>query len=551
MRRLIALAVAATALIAGCSSGGSSTTAASGTATAAPMGVLTIGNEGGETWPCQFNPFNPSVYWQSFGIMYESLDYVNPLRNGEVRPMLATSYAWSPDKRKLSFDIRSGVTWSDGKPFTAADVLYTFNLIHKNPGLDLYSLFSGHIISGVSATGSTFTVTFYKAAAPYFFYIADQIPIVPEHIWSTVGNPVAYPDRAAIGTGPFTMHVCTPANVEYTANLHYWMPGEPHVAKVEYPAYTTSGPCNLDLATGKAQWGGQFIPNIDQFYVARDPAHNHYWEPPVANLALFPNLTSGATSKLAVREAISYALNRTTISTVGEGTQEPPANQTGIVTPTFTSWINTAADQSFGYPSASRGPNLDKAKSLLASAGYSPSHPLALNVITVSGYTDWDASLNEMKQELAPIGINLTVLDQAQQTYNDNLFKGNFQLAYYADAPGPTPYYELRQVLDSTNSAPIGQDAATNFERYSNPAVDRLFDAYAVASPSQQVNIVKAIEVHMLADVPIIPIVEEVDWYQYSTKMFTGWPTPSDPYAQPQPSQTPDIGQVLLGLKAV
>ena len=53
----------------------------------------------------------------------------------------------------------------------------------------------------------------------------------------------------------------------------------------------------------------------------------------------------------------------------------------------------------------------------------------------------------------------------------------------------------------------------------------------------------------MLSDVPVIPVTEAVDWYQYNTGSFTGWPTPSNPYAQPAAYNYPDWGQVLLHLR--
>ena len=52
----------------------------------------------------------------------------------------------------------------------------------------------------------------------------------------------------------------------------------------------------------------------------------------------------------------------------------------------------------------------------------------------------------------------------------------------------------------------------------------------------------------MTNDVPIIPVVEAVDWYQYDTGPFSGWPTPSNPYAQPSAYSYPDNEQVLLHL---
>jgi len=81
--------------------------------------------------------------------------------------------------KTLTFTVRSGVKWSDGVPFSAADVLYTFNLLKKYPALDLNAVWS--VLSSVSSTGDKVTFDFKSAAVPYFYYIADQVPIVPQH----------------------------------------------------------------------------------------------------------------------------------------------------------------------------------------------------------------------------------------------------------------------------------------------------------------------------------------------------------------------------------
>jgi peptide/nickel transport system substrate-binding protein len=338
---------------------------------------------------------------------------------------------------------------------------------------------------------------------------------------------------------------CTPNNIQYVANPKYWQKGKPYIQKVEYPAYLDNGPANLDLASGKAQWGSQFIPNIQAFYLSKSP-NNHTWSPPVTNVEIFPNLdpSHAATSKLAVRQAIASAIDRKQIATIGEGGQQPAANQSGVVLPTFQKYYDASAVSAAGYDT----PNQDKAKQLMQSAGYSSSNPLKLTIITITGYTDWDASLAVIKQELAPIGIELTISDLAQQTYDQKLFTGDYDLAYYGEAGGPTPYYELRQLLYSKNSAPIGQQANSNYERYNNPAVDALFDQYPTASDTDQVSIIKQIEAKMISDVPIIPTTESVDWFQYNTTDIQGWPTPDQPYAQPGAYNIPDVEQVLLHL---
>jgi peptide/nickel transport system substrate-binding protein len=151
-----------------------------------------------------------------------------------------------------------------------------------------------------------------------------------------------------------------------------------------------------------------------------------------------------------------------------------------------------------------------------------------------------------IKQQLQPIGINLTVQDLAQQTFDSRLYDGEFDLAYYGESGGPTPYTELRQLLYSHNTAPIGKQASFNYERYRNAAVDALFEQYPSASDAEQVAIIKKVEAAMIKDVPIIPTTEQVDWFQYNTADIAGWPTPDDPYAQPAAFIVPDAGQLLL-----
>src|SRR5436309_745978 len=86
-------------------------------------GKLVIDNESGSTWTCQFNPFNPAVVITSFAFVYEPLQYVNILQSTKKPvPWLTTSSSWSNGFKTLTFTIRKGVTWSDGKPFSAADV---------------------------------------------------------------------------------------------------------------------------------------------------------------------------------------------------------------------------------------------------------------------------------------------------------------------------------------------------------------------------------------------------------------------------------------------
>jgi len=512
-------------------------------------GTVTISNESGATWNCQFNPLTTDQQ-EANGLVYESLLYINPLQDTAApTPLLATSYAWNPADTQLTFKVRSGVKWSDGTAFSAADVAYTFNLIKANSSLDTFSLWSapssgGAGLTSVTASGSTVTMDFSANASVYFYDVANMVPIVPEHIWSKVGNPSNFNDTNPVGTGPFTVAGCGADNIKYSANPTYWMPNEPHVQTVNYPAYLSNDPANNDLATGKDNWGGQYIPSVNSFYLSKS-SNFHIWSPPVSNVSLIPNIAQGPTANVDVREAIAYALNRTEIAAIGEQGEEQAANQTGVITPTFDAYLNSSALASSGYSTA----NTTKATQLLAEAGYSTSHPLSLTVKNTTGYSDWDADLQVVKQELALIGINLTTADEAGNTFTSDLQNGNFQLAFYGPPGGPTPYYELHLMLDSANYAAVGSAAQGDYGRYKNPAVDQLFGQYTSAtSQTAQEAAMKQIETYMINDVPLIPVIEAVDWYQYSTADLEGWPSASDPYAQPAPWNYPDIEMVLLHL---
>lgn len=519
-----------------------------------PSGTLTLSNEQGALWTCSFNPFNPAnlADGSSMGQLYEPLAFVNTLQNAKASPWLATSWAWNSTNTVLTFTIRQGVKFSDGTPMTAADVTFTFNLLKKYPALDLNSVWS--VLSSVTQKGSNQVVMTFKAAAvPYFYYIADQTPIVPQHIWSKISNPVTYKDADPVATGAFMVKPCTAQNITYVANPHYWQPGEPKLAKVIYPAFTSNDPANTYLATGQAQWGSQFIPNIKRFYTSKNPA-NHYWFPPVANVSLIPNLTVPGLNNVAVRQAMAYAINRNRVSQIGEYGYEPAANQSDITTPTFSSWLDSAAAGKYHYTY-----NPAKAEQVLKAAGFTKGpggvyvsksgQKLSFTVINIGGYSDWVASMQVIQQELKAVGIQITADNLSQNDFINRMYNGNYQLAYYNQTGGPTPYYELRQWLYSANSAPIGKQAATDWERYSNPATDKLINSYGTTtSPATQRQIVNQLQQVVLKDVPFIPVTEEVDWYQYNTSKFTGWVTQSNPYALPAAYAYPDLGQVLLHL---
>src|ERR1700752_3406096 len=124
MRRGLLALLPAGAVAAVWTAAGSGAGARNPAATRAAAGTsVWISNEQGGTWTCGFNPFSADLVDWSFGPVYEPLVFVDELKSGTAKPWLAKTYAWSNHDKTLTFVIRSGVKWSDGKPLTAADVL--------------------------------------------------------------------------------------------------------------------------------------------------------------------------------------------------------------------------------------------------------------------------------------------------------------------------------------------------------------------------------------------------------------------------------------------
>ena len=546
MKRLLVVALALVVCLSATACGSSKKSSSKGGSTS-----VTISNEQGTTWTCGFNPFNANVNFLSFGTVYEELTFVNGLKSGATTNWLASSYSWSNNNQTLTFTIRPNLKWTDGKPLTAADVLFTFNLLKAHSALDLNAAWS--VLKSVTQNGDKVIFNFKGPAVPYFYYIGAQTPIVPEHIWSKIKDPVTYKDDHPVGSGPFTMSSCSPQVIKYQKNPSYWQAGKPTIETVYYPAFTSNDPANQQLASGKAQWGSQFIPNINAYYLKKS-ADNHYWFPPVVNVAVYINQTDPILKNLPVRQAMAYAIDRNKVSEIGEYGYEPPSNQTGIVTPTFSDWLDQGLAKKVDY-------NPAKAEQILQQAGYKKVNgvyqtpdgkPLSFTMINIGGYSDWVASAQLVQEQLKAVGIKVTPENLSSQTYDNDVYNGHYQLAYDGNqTAGPTPYYELRSLLYSKGSAPIGKSAGSDWERYSNPQTDQLIEQYAATSdPATQHKIVNQLEAVMVNEIPVIPVTEGVDWYQYNTKDLAGWVTKGDPFARPAAYVNPDWGVMLLHLKA-
>ncbi|MEO8954570.1 MAG: ABC transporter substrate-binding protein [Ktedonobacteraceae bacterium] len=410
-----------------------------------------LGNAGGD-YPRDFNPYNPSVISGTPGLIYETLLYFNRL-DGTTKPWLASSYERTSDATGITFHLRKGVVWSDGQPLTSDDVVFTLGLLKQYSAMDINSITP--FIKSVSAPdASTVVVTLTKPFYPILWYLGGQMYILPKHVWSSVkGDGSQFADPNPIGTGPYLVKSFTPQLVTLSKNPKFWQAGKPEVTELKIPSFSSNTSAELALQKGEIDWTNLYIPNIQKTYIDLDKQHNHYWFPSSDIVMLFLNLTKYPFNLLPVRQAISSAIDRSHLNTIGESGYEPPANPTGLLPYNNNSYIAPQyANMSFSVDTA-------KAAQLLQGAGFSKGSDgiyadkngkkLAFNLNVVSGYTDWITDCQLMAQELGAIGIKVTVNTIAFDAYYNALQNGTYDMAMLWTNPGPTPYYLYDALLRS------------------------------------------------------------------------------------------------------
>ncbi len=510
-----------------------------------------VANTGGN-YTRIFNPYSSSTNYGSQGIIYETLYFFNRL-NGSSQPWLATSYAFSSDNTSITFHLRTGVKWSDSQPFTSADVVFTLNLLKKYPAMDVNSMWQ--VLKSVSAPdANTVLVTLNQPFTPILWYLAGQTWILPQHHYSNVGDASQFADPNPIGTGPYLLKSFTPQIYSLVKNPNYWQPGKPVVNEITFPAFDSNTSSELALDSGQIEWGGDYIPNIQQTYINRDPAHNHYWFPSSDVVVLYVNTAKYPFNLLPVRQAISDALDRNQLDKIAENGYEPVASPTGLVLPIAKNYLDPT------YANTTFAQNTSMSEQLLQSAGFTKGSDgfyadkngkeISFGIDVVTGYTDWITQCQIMASELKAVGINATVNSIAYNAYYNALQMGDFSVGISWTNPGPSPFYIYDSLLLSANTAPIGQSANSNWERWSDPATDKLLNQFATTNdPAVQQQAIAGIEKIMVEQLPSIPLTNEPYWYEYSTVQFVGWPDASHQYAVPSPFMAPDSEIVLLNLK--
>jgi len=516
--------------------------------------VLKIATQSYDFAQSGFNPYNGHPNAGVLGLVYETLYFVN-VNDGSFTPMLASNYSWNSDNTQVTFTIRQNVKWNDGKPFTANDVVFTFNAMKQYAAADTNGVWS-YLSSVTAPDANTVVMTFQKAYPPELVTIAGHVYIIPQHIFASVGDPTKYLTDHPVGTGPFTLTKYQPSLAVYDKNPSYWQADKVKVDQVQYPEYKDNSTLELALPQGQVDWAGYFSPTLQQDFVAKDPAHNHLFMDAINLYSICVNQRDplvGGQSGLPVRQALTYAIDRKAIAAQATAGLEPPGSITGLVLPTAQSWLDP---QFANLPTTA---DVTTAQKYLANAGFTKGSDgiyqkngkrLSLTLRSVDTYSDWNAAAQLIASEAKAVGIQIKNVTVGEDNYYTLRTDGkyDYQLMFCGMVGGPTPYYLYNQYL---NSNEIGQ-GKFNFVSWNDPTTDKYLNQYAsTTDAAAQKQAIMGIEQVFVQNQPFIPLWTGADYDEYSTAHFTGWPDQSNPYSSGSPNTAPDYEQVILHLQPV
>ena len=504
-------------------------------------------------WKRVFNPFlkEEDTRWPSVAGIYEPLIVYNRATGAYV-PWLATSFQWSADNTKLRFALRSGVLWSDGTPFTARDVAFTFGLMHRVPALDPHGLWQ-FLESVVAEGAATVEFTFKRTYTPGLAVIGTQ-PIVAEHKWKDVPQPASFDDPNPVGTGPFTeVRRFEPTVYELSKNAKYWQTGKPAVGALRVPLYRSNEEIVQALTRGELDWASLFLPDIESNWVAKNPSRHQYWYPDLGPTVLLDlNTRRKPFDDREVRKAMSMALDRPRITTQALKGYAAPADATGLAE-SQKRWKEASLVANGTWTTrdvAQANRRLDAARLARGSDGIrvAPgSGPMRYDLNVVQGWTDWVVAANIIRENLAEIGVDATVKQVAYGSWVDALRSGRFDMGIWFGNRGSTPYQFYRGQMDGVLVRPVGEEAEDNFQRFANEEASKLLRRFeATADVDELLSLGRDLQRLFVDNAPSVPLFASPLWGVFSTERFSGFPSRFNPYGSAAPGAQSDSLPILV-----
>ncbi|MDP4332169.1 ABC transporter substrate-binding protein [Curtobacterium sp. A7_M15] len=495
----IAAGTAAALVMAGCSSGGTASSSSSSKPVDGGSLTYAIAND-----PITLNPTGTGAGNDTLAItrqLVDSLLWQDP-SDGSLKPWLATKYSANSDATAFTFDLRSGVTFSDGSAFDATAVKDTFDDIAKaGASSTAAAYFSGYRETKV-IDDDTVEVDFTTPNAAFPNATASvALGIVAPKTTETPFDDRA-DGKAVIGTGPFTLSSYTKntATVLTKRKDYDWGPaarsnaGAAHLSKVTFQVVPEAS-----VRTGSLQSGQlDAISSVQPSDV--DTVKSQYELVTRANpgqvFGLTFNQKRPLVADLAVRKAIAQAVDPKTVRDTSLNDLFKVA--TSVLGSTTPGYEDTSSAISYDPTAAKQA--LDDAGWKTGSDGIraKDGQKLQLKLIWITNFGPNQTSLELIQQELKKIGVGLTLESGTVPQYLANTTSGDWDLAW--DNSSRADGDVLRSKFSSNGAQSIGAADST---------LDALFTKeLSQSSATERAATFAEIQQRIAAQVDFVPVHE-------------------------------------------
>ncbi len=504
-----------------------------------------------------WNPYAVGANHQNGpGIFYEPLYFYSAFADKWI-PWLAESHEYSPDFMELTIKTRSGVTWSDGVPFSAEDIAFTYNALRDQGAKVRWGVDVQQFVEEAKALDANTVHIKFKVPAPWFLYFTTYkfdigVYPVPKHIfeqvedWSTFthfdlekGWPVT--------TSPWKVVFASPEQKIIDRRDEWWAvkAGLAEMPKVERIVYlpwagetqaaqaliTNQIDCSLDLRPRTIKQVIAQNPNIITHSGRELPYGYVDWWP----TSLYLNNEKPPFDNPDVRWAISYFIDRQKVVDVG---YEGAGSISKLPLPSYPPlmpYFDAIKDLLQQYDTTEFNPA--KGAALLEKNGFkkdSEGFWVDANgqriTLPINGWA--------VMADIGPVVAELLKRQGIDAFYQmpvdagDQFSQGTYigQLSGHGGSVSE-PYFTLRLYQTATKAVPGAH--LVNFSRWHNEKYDEIVDQMAQTSSEDKARLIELFRQAMEIWLPELPDVQITEWYHripMNTTYWKGWPTRDDPY---------------------
>ncbi len=520
--------------------------------------------------PMNFNYLVPGTIRQqgAHQVMWEPLFILN-YETGSIDPWLGLSFTANETQDVWTLKLREGVTWSDGVPYSADDVVFSIQqLLDDETNTLSDSAAMRQWVSSVTKVDDL-TVEF-SLTAPnprfqldYFSVrIWGGIEIMPKHIWEGQ-DPFTFTfyDEAKgwpIGTGPYTLTSLNSTTFVWDRNDDWWgaktgFHALPEPLRLIWQINGTEETKSLAMSDHQLDSAMDISLGAFEAIQARNPnAIAWYSDLPYAWPDPCPrqmtlNTTVAPWDDPNMRKAISLIIDRNQLVNVAYEGTSVPSRTMFVEYPAMDPFINAITDAGMtidpnGQPEAG--------KALIEAAGYAlnasgiyekDGQPLTLNIISPQGFIEATRSVGVIVEQLRAAGIDATSQPLADATNFSNRDNGEFEAIWNWDACGSInePWNSMSH-LTANWVVPVGQQApgGNNYQRWNTEGtaaytviVDQI-GSMPLNDPAIPGMVAEAYR-YVYDETVVIPLTQAKKLVPFDATYWTGWPTMEDPYIQP------------------